>query len=259
MQKHLNWLLLATYLLLVIACSSQPNQQTGVYDSNFSIDSSLDGQALQDTAFTNIINQYKVGLDTQMNQLVSVSNEAMMSGRPESLLSNYVADAMLAIGNKYCLDNKFEHKVDLSIINNGGLRTSLPKGGITTGKLFELLPFENKLVIVGMKGSDLKNVLKYIAVRDGEGVSGIKMGISGDDAVNVKIGGKALDLNKIYHIISIDYLVNGGDGMNSFEKRETFRHIHMKLRDAVIKHAKLLYESGVGIKAELDGRIYYEK
>jgi 2',3'-cyclic-nucleotide 2'-phosphodiesterase (5'-nucleotidase family) len=259
MQKHLNRLLLATYLFLVIACSSQPNQQTGVYDSNFSIDSSLDQQALQDTAFTNIINQYKVGLDTQMNELVSVTSEAMMSGKPESLLSNYIADAMFDIGNKYCLDNKLGHGVDLSIINNGGLRTSLPKGEIITGKLFELLPFENKLVIVGMKGSDLQNVLKYIAVRDGEGVSGIKMGIRGDEAVDVKIGGKSLDLNKIYHIISIDYLINGGDGMNSFDKRENFRHIHMKLREAVIDHAKLLYESGVGIKAELDGRIYYEK
>ena len=259
MQKHLNRLLLATYLLLVIACSPQPNQKTGVYDSNFSVDSSLDHQALQDTTFTNIINKYKVGLDAQMNELVSVTSEAMMSGRPESLLSNYIADAMLAIGNKYCLDNKLGHAVDISIINNGGLRTSLPKGEITTGKLFELLPFENKLAIVGMKGSDLQNVLKYLATRDGEGVSGIKMGINGDEAVDVKIGGEKLDLNKVYHIISIDYLINGGDGMSSFDKRANFRHMHIKLREAIIDHAKFLYKSGVGIKAELDGRIYYEK
>ena len=259
MQKHLNRLLLATYLFLVIACSSQPNHQTGVYDSNFSIDSSLDQQAIQDTAFTNIINQYKLGLDAQMNQLVSVTSEAMMSGKPESLLSNYIADAMLAIGNEFCKENKLGYGVDLSIINNGGLRTSLPKGEITTGKLFELLPFENKLVIVGMKGSDLQNVLKYIAVRDGEGVSGIMMGIKGDEAVDVKIGGKAIDLNKVYHVISIDYLINGGDGMNSFDKRENFRHMHMKLREAVIDHAKVLCKSGIGIKADLDGRIYYEK
>lgn len=259
MQKHLNRLLLATCLLLAIACSSQPNQQTGVYDSNFSVDSSLDQQALQDTAFTNIINQYKIGLDAQMNEIVSVTSEAMMSGRPESLLSNYIADAMLDIGNKYCLDNKLEHAVDISIINNGGLRTSLPKGEITTGKLFELLPFENKLAIIGMKGSDLQNVLKYIAVRDGEGVAGLKMGIKGDKVVDVIIGGEKLDLSKVYHIISIDYLINGGDGMSSFDKRENFRHMHMKLREAIIDHAKFLYTSGVGIKAELDGRIYYEK
>ena len=47
--------------------------------------------------------------------------------------------------------------------------------------------------------------------------------------------------------------------MNSFDKRENFRHMHMKLRGAIINHAKFLYKSGVGIKAELDGRIYYEK
>lgn len=259
MQKHLNRLLFATYLFLVVACNPQPNQQAGVYDSNFSVNSSLDQQALQDTAFTNSINHYKIGLDSQMNEVVSVTSEAMMSGRPESLLSNYIADAMLAIGNKYCLDNKLNHAVDISIINNGGLRTSLPEGEITTGKLFELLPFENKLVIVGMKGSDLKNVLRYIATRDGEGVAGVKMGIRGDEAIDVKIGGKKLDLNKVYHIISIDYLINGGDGMSSFDKRENFRHMHMKLRGAIIDYAKYLYKSGVGIKAELDGRVYYEK
>jgi len=259
MQKHLNRLMWAACLIMAMACSSQTPQQAGVFDSNSSIDSSLDQRALQDTAFSNLINHYKVGLDSQMNQLVSVTNEAMVSGRPESLLSNYIADAMLEIGNKYCQENKLGHGVDLSIINNGGLRTSLPKGDISTGKLFELLPFENKLVIIGMKGSDLQNVLKYLAVRDGEGVSGIKMGIKGDQAINVRIAGKPLDLNKLYHIISIDYLVNGGDGMNSFEKRENFRHMHLKLRESIIQHAKVLYKSGIGIKSELDGRIYYEQ
>ncbi|WP_372639380.1 5'-nucleotidase C-terminal domain-containing protein [Ancylomarina sp.] len=259
MQKHLNRLLWAACFITAIACNPQAKKQAGILDSNSSIDSSLDQQALQDTAFINMINHYKIGLDSQMNHLVSETSEAMMSGKPESLLSNYIADAMLAIGNKYCQDNKLGHVVDLSIINNGGLRTSLPKGNISTGKLFELLPFENKLVIIGMKGSDLKNVLKYLAAKNGEGVSGIKMGIKDRKVVDVKIGGKAIDLNKIYHLISIDYLVNGGDGMNSFDKRENFRHIHMKLREAIIEHAKVLYQSGIGIKSELDGRIYYEQ
>ncbi len=259
MQKHIFKALWLSGILFLMACTTSIHKQAGVYDSNFSIDASLDQQAFRDTAFTNIINQYKLGLDAQMNQIVSVTSEAMMSGRPESLLSNYIADAMLAIGNEFCKENKLGYGVDLSIINNGGLRTSLPKGEITTGKLYELLPFENKLVIVGMKGSDLQNVLKYIAVKDGEGVSGIRMGIKGDEAVDVKIGEKAIDLNKVYHLISVDYLINGGDGMNSFDKRDNFRHIHLKLREAVIDHAKVLYKSGVGIKAELDGRIYYEK
>ncbi|MDE5421401.1 5'-nucleotidase C-terminal domain-containing protein [Ancylomarina sp. DW003] len=259
MQKHLNRLLWAICFIAAIACSSKPQHQVGAFDSNSVINSTLDQESLKDTAFTNLINHYKVGLDSQMNQIVSATTEPMISGKPESLLSNYIADAMLAVGNQYCLDNKLGHRVDLSIINNGGLRTSLPKGKITTGKLFELLPFENKLVIVGMKGSDLENVLKYIAVKDGEGVAGIKMGIDGDEAVDVKIGGKKLDQNKLYHIISIDYLVNGGDGMNSFDKRENFRHMHMKLREAIIDRAKVLYQSGIGIKSELDGRIYYEQ
>ena len=259
MLKHLSYLLWATCLIFVVACSPQSQHEAGVFDTNFSIDSCLDQQALKDTAFINMISLYKTGIDSQMNQIVSVSSEALMSGKPESLLSNYIADAMLEIGNQYCFENHLSHGVDLSIINNGGLRTSLPKGTITTGKMFELLPFENKLVIIGMKGADLKNVLRYLAAKKGEGVSGIKMGIKDGKAVDVKIGGEKLDLNKIYHIISIDYLVNGGDGMNSFDKRENFRHMHMKLREAIIAHAKTLYQSGTGIKSELDGRIYYEQ
>jgi len=259
MQKHIFKAIWLSGMIFLIACTTSIPEQAGIVDSKHILNASLDAEAAIDTAFVNLVKSYKEGIDFKMNQPVSVTSEAMMSGRPESLLSNYIADAMLAIGNKYCWDNKLGYGVDISIINNGGLRTSLPKGEITTGKLFELLPFENKLAIIGMKGSDLQNVLKYIAVRDGEGVSGIKMGIKGDEAVDVKIGGKKLDLNKVYHIISIDYLINGGDGMSSFEKRENFRHIHMKLREAIIDHAKFLYKSGVGIKAELDGRIYYEQ
>ncbi len=259
MQKQLNRLLWGICLIVAIACQPQAPQQDGVVDAKFSIDASLDQQAAQDTAFAKLIQQYKGGLDSQMNQLVSVTKEAMISGKPESLLSNYIADAMLAIANQYCVDNKLNYAVDLSIINRGGLRTSLPKGDITTGKLFELLPFENKLVIVSMKGSDLQNVLRYLAVREGEGVSGIQMGIKGEQSVDVKIGGEKLDLNKVYHLISIDYLVNGGDGMNSFTKRENLQHMNMKLREAVIAYAKSQYKLGHGIQAKLDGRIYYEQ
>jgi len=216
----------------------------------------MDSYSKKDTTFTNVIESYKSQLDGEMNMLISVSDEAMIAEKPESKLSNYVADAMLSIGKEFCMENKLSHTVDIAIINQGGIRTAMPKGDITVGRMFEMLPFKNKLVIVGMKGRDLNILLNQVAKFGGEGISGVKMGIKDKKAVAILVNGASVDFEKVYYIVSIDYLVNGGGGLTAFATRETFRHLHLKLRSEMIKYISRDYRNGKHISAELDGRIY---
>lgn len=258
MKSHLyNSLKLLLLLLVVSACSVSHNINKSTVKSNYRIDSIMDFESQKDTAFIHTIESYKSQLDDEMNVLISISDEEMVVGKPESKLSNFITDAMGEIGKEFCLENNLPHSVDLVIMNLGGIRTAMPKGGITTGRIFEMLPFKNKLVIVGMKGCDLNTLLNQIAEVGGEGISGVKMGIKDNKAVNILVNEKMIDQEKIYYILSVDYLVNGGGGLTAFETRETFRHLHKKLRSEMIKYIKRNYKKGMHIAAKLDGRIYH--
>jgi 2',3'-cyclic-nucleotide 2'-phosphodiesterase (5'-nucleotidase family) len=258
MKSYLcNSLKLLVLLLVVAACSVTRNINKPIGQSNYSIDSVMDFYSKKDTVFTNVIESYKSQLDGDMNALLSICDEAMIVGKPESKLSNYIADAMLFIGKEFCVENQLSHSVDIAIMNQGGIRTGIPKGEITTGRMFEMLPFKNELVIVGMKGHDLVKLLNQVAEFGGEGISGVKMGIKDKKAVDILVNGASVDLEKVYHILSIDYLVNGGGGLSAFGTRETFRHLHLKLRSEMIKFISRDYKKGKHISAELDGRIYH--
>ena len=258
MKKTLYNLLIVSVLLIAIsACATTEKISETENQKTYSIDSTLDLVSVVDTSFLNLIGNYKSQLDDEMNMVISIADEEMVTGKPESKLSNFIADGMLQIGKKFCEENNLSHSVDMAIMNLGGIRTGMPKGEIRTGRMFEMLPFKNKLVIVGMKGDDLKVLLDQIAEFGGEGSSGFRMGIKDRKAIDVLVNGKKINKDKIYHMISVDYLVNGGGNITAFKNRETFRHMHQMLRSEMIKYISRNYKDGKNISSKLDRRIYH--
>ncbi len=256
-KSRYNLLIVSVLLIAISACATTGNIKQIENQKSYSIDSTLDVFSTVDTSFMNLIVSYKSQLDDEMNMVISIADEEMVTAKPESKLSNFVADGMLQIGKEYCNENDLSHSVDLAIMNLGGIRTGMPKGEIRTGRMFEMLPFKNKLVIVGMKGGDLKTLLDQIAEFGGEGSSGFKMGIKDGKAIDVLVDGKKIDREKIYYVISVDYLVNGGGNVTAFKNRETFRHMHQMLRSEMIKYISENFKDGKNISAKLDGRIYH--
>ena len=96
--------------------------------------------------------------------------------------------------------------IHFSIVNNGGLRTSLPKGKITVGDVFELMPFENELVLLSLTGSQVSELADYIASRGGEGVSGISFGMLSGRAEGIKIQNRPLEPDSTYWMVTSDYI-----------------------------------------------------
>ena len=253
--------LIKSFFIVLIAaglgsCVGSSKQITDKIESHYTINADLDKISAKDTSLLNLINSYKLQLDGEMNTVISIAKMDMVTSKPEGLLSNFLTDAMFEIGNKYCAENKLKHEVDLALLNMGGIRASLSKGEISTGKVYEMLPFKNKLVIVGMDGKQLVELLHQVAYFGGEGLSGAKMGIKDRKAVNILVGGKPVEPTKVYHVMSVDYLVNGGGGFTAFKQRKTFRNMHKLLRSEIIKYMSAKYKKGEKISAKPDGRIY---
>ena len=195
---------------------------------------------------------YKANLDSQMNKVIARSAIEIVKGRPEGPLNNLMADAMFSIGRLKNIP------FDVAYTNYGGLRVPLPKGNIALNNVFELMPFENLITTVTFSGKDMQQFFDYVAEGGGDPIAGAKFGIKNKKAINVMIGGQALDLNKNYILLTSDYMANGGDGGAIFSKATDRKTYEIKLRDALLNYMELQTKEGKILNPVNDGRISVE-
>jgi len=247
-MKSKKILFIAILTLSLSACSHKTWQITQSTSTRIPIDNST--ATLTDKNYENFLLPVKQKIDEQMNVVIGQASETMRGHAPESLLSNFSADVY-----KKAASNFLGNNVDIAIINLGGLRTVVNEGNITIGKVFELMPFENELVIVWIKGDKLRDLVSYFASMGGEGVSGLRMEIDGGKAQKVEIDGKPLDINKLYSIATNDYLAAGNDKMVQLAQNVKRVNTGIKVRDMLLDYIKTETKNGNKIKSELDGRI----
>ncbi|MGB1248196.1 MAG: 5'-nucleotidase C-terminal domain-containing protein [Chitinophagales bacterium] len=203
-----------------------------------------------DSHIEEMIAPYKADLDATMNEVIATSKVEMSKAKPESLLGNLLADATLEIGQKYHDDN-----VDIGIVNYGGIRVpSLSAGNVTLGNVYEIMPFDNYLVILEVKGNILQDALNSIAVRGGWPISGVTYTIKNDEAIHIYVGEEKLDENRVYKIAISDYIANGGDKMSMF-KPLIRTNTNVLLRDAFIEYFKTAKE----VDASIENRVVIEE
>ncbi len=212
------------------------------------IDSTYD--ILSDNSLQVYLEPYRLKVEETMNEVIGVASETMTAHKPESLLSNWSSDVLLKAANE--LSDK---RVDMAIMNLGGLRCAIPQGNILLRKTFELMPFENELVILTLAGSDLLELCDLFAAKGGEGVSGLRFGIKDGKAIYANINWRYVSRYRTYTIATSNYLAEGNDGMEPLAKCIQKVNTGKKLRD--IFREFILEESKQGreIQSKLDKRI----
>lgn len=233
---------------LVFACTEQKLVVTEISGKKIPLDKST--EVFADENFKAFLNPYKMQIDEKMNEVIGVAAEDMRVHAPESLLSNFCADVYRQVAAGYLGET-----VDVGIVNIKGLRTSIPAGEVKISKIFELMPFENELVLLWMKGSDLSDLLQFFASIGGEGVSGLRMGIKQGAATDMFVADKQLDPMKTYIIATNDYLAEGNDGMTQLTKNIKRVDTGIKIRDMLIRYIREQTANGMNITSQLDGRI----
>lgn len=205
-----------------------------------------------DESFKVFLQPYKVQLEKEMNEVIGFAVQDLKIHGPESLLSNFSADVYRQIAS-----TAIQSPVDIAIVNLKGLRAPVPAGNITVSRIFELMPFENELVVLWVRGEELLSLFDFFASIGGEGVSGMKMGIREGRAVEVTIGGVPVDKDKIYVVATNDYLAEGNDGMTQLKNAAKRVNTGIKIRDMLIEYIRNESEAGRKINPKLDGRVYF--
>ncbi len=235
-----------TILIFFSSCSRQIYQvEKSEYKANVSIDENLP----EEEALSKIIQPYKQNLDGEMNRVISYTPIDLHKKGYNSPLANLNCDMVLEESN--LLYEPIHHKkIDMCVLNHGGIRRTFTKGNITVGDVYELMPFENQALIVTLSGEKVLEMVEFLSEAGvGHPVSGIRF-VPGDEN-SIEINGQKFDQNQNYTVVTNDYLQKGGDQMNFFANPVKMEFLDAKLRDLMLKY----FEDHDTIKVNMDKRI----
>ncbi|WP_071781174.1 5'-nucleotidase C-terminal domain-containing protein [Adhaeribacter aquaticus] len=210
----------------------------------------VDAKVAPDAKAENVIAPYRQQVEERMNEVIGIAPMELSSDTVESTLGNFVADlqreqASAAIGQP----------VDLGLMTQGGLRNSLPKGNIKVGNVFEVMPFENKVLVLTLPGTSVQKLFEFGAQRRVLSVSNATFSIKNKKPVNILIGGKPLDMQRTYTMAVSDYLANGGDNLIMLRDATKVTETGILLREAILKKIKDLTAQQKPVEAKLEGRV----
>jgi 5'-nucleotidase/UDP-sugar diphosphatase len=179
------------------------------------------------------VDSAEVGMDEPIGRaLIDISRV----GVGESPMGNMVVDAM-----REAVD------ADVAFTNLGGIRDNIGMGIITPREVFQVVPFDNKLVVFEMTGSFLKHVLEWRVkgMRQGLYVSGIKATYSRsrpdfDRIVELSVGGKPWDPEATYLVTTTDFIAEGNVGLQILTEvaPQFVEHTSITVKDAVIEYIR---------------------
>lgn len=250
-NNRLRWIIGAAIGCSLMLTSCRPGYEVSTVKAcKIPMDSVWD--TAPDIEAMTLLKPYKASMDSIMNKVKGRAAVSMDRFRPESPLSNLIADVLRLSAKDFT-----GHPADMGLVNIGGIRNVLTQGAITTGNIYEILPFENSLCIVTLKGSDMRTLLENIAARGGEGVSGIKITINEQGKVlESKIGGQPITDERLYTVATIDYLAEGNDGMTALTKaQERICPEGATLRGLFMKYIEQQTDARKDITASIEGRI----
>ena len=228
------FLLLGIALFSLTACKTTSLKLANVQtQKNITIN-----QDLKDNEdFAKFIEPYTQKLNKEMNQKISYTQVDLTKEGDNSNLGNLLADYTFEGANVWAKAN-FNKNIDAALINIGGIRTTIGKGDILLKNVFEVMPFENEVIIVKFKGSDLQGLFDYYAKNlKNNPVSHLYIETNDGNILKSLINGNPVNPTQDYYIATSDYLALGGDNMKFFAKGQSIS-TGIKLRDLFIEYFK---------------------
>jgi 2',3'-cyclic-nucleotide 2'-phosphodiesterase (5'-nucleotidase family) len=249
MKKAL--LIINLWIFLVLACAGSGSFKSAYNVNNVeSQEVTIDSTLARDPAMNELISPYRAELNKEMSVVIGYAAVDLKKGRPEAALNNFVADLMLKRANQ-----EFDQPVQVALTNLGGLRVEIPRGPITREKIFEVMPFENELVVLDMTGAQLITLAKEIGASGGEAIAGMRLEYSGDRLARMTVRDHFVESDSVYHLVTTDFL--SSPGRNKFAILSTVPRsfLGVMLRDAILDEIIELNANGKQATAEVDGRV----
>ena len=224
------------FTILLVSCSQKDYQLQNVTGNQIAIDTTL--ASIQE--IEGFIAPFKKSLDVQMNEQISYNTTSMHKNdfKLNTPIGNMMAAIVRAQGEPV-YKSRTGKNIDMVLLNHGGIRAGLNAGPVTMRNAYEIMPFDNEIVIAELSGNQVNEMINYLIERkSAHPIDGLQILLNKDNSINtVLINKKPLEINKTYTVATNDYLYSGGDNM-SFFKDAPLTKIDYKIRNAVIDYFK---------------------
>jgi 2',3'-cyclic-nucleotide 2'-phosphodiesterase (5'-nucleotidase family) len=231
-------LLLISSLLLLSSCKSETKYGlTEIKSERITVDEAIK----EDKEISRFIAPYKEHLNATLDSVLAYNPKLLSKndGDLNSPLGNLMADIVMLQANPV-FKKRTGKNIDMVLLNQGGIRAELPAGGVTSRSAYNLMPFENEIVVAELSGKKMKEMFRYLEkARTAHPVSGIKIRANKKYKIyDARINGEKIQDNETYLVATSDYLLNGGDNMKFFKNPGNIFKTDYKIRNAIIDHFK---------------------
>lgn len=193
-----------------------------------------------------------IGVQPEMvgvKEVIGHSDRVLTKRYPGRELPNWASDTFKKVGEKY-----FRTAVDVAFVNMGGIRVDMPQGDILVDDMLSMFPFHNKPVLMSLKGEDLLKIFQGMALGRQLAFSGAEAVVSNKALESLTVGGEAVDPGRVYKVLTIDFLLEGGDGYSMKDNALEIKIAEEDLKEYMVDYLREFTAAGGVITAERDGR-----
>lgn len=221
--------------VFISSCSNQEARLSKIEGRQLRITDSIP----KNDSISAFIEPYREHIAREMDSVLAYApnNLNKTVGDLNTAIGNMMADAVMELSNPI-FESRTGKSIDMVLLNHGGIRSPVNRGAVTTRTAYQLMPFENEVVVAELKGEQIKEIISYlIEGQTAHPISGMELVIDeNNEVVRATIQGEPVEDEKIYYVATNDYLYQGGDNMLFFSRAQDVTGIDYKIRNLLIDY-----------------------
>ncbi len=233
----------------LLACKQETGGLSEIKSEQIKIDSTY--KEVDSIAF--FVKPFKDRINQVLDSTLAHAPKSLIldDGARNTSMGNLMADIVFE-ETKPLFKSKTGKDLDFVVLNRGGIRSVISAGNVTARNAYEVMPFENYISVVELKGSAVRELITFLAsATRAHPIAGMQIVLNKKGALeSVNINGSPFDENRVYHVATSDYLVQGGEEMGFFKHVNAVTNTDYLLRNAIIDYFKKVDT----LKATVDDR-----
>ena len=217
----------------------------------------IDSSYIQNASIEEFVSPYRRRINEVLDSTLAYAPKTItkIDGEFNTSAGNLMADIVLSEANPI-FNSRTGKEIDFVLLNHGGIRSIISAGNVSARNAFEVMPFENNIVVAEIKGSDVQEMVSYL-INSGRAhpIAGMQIVLDKNKRLRyAKIKGMPLDTERTYYVATSDYLVSGGDDMGFFKNNTSITDTDYLIRNAMIDY----FTKVDTLTPKVDNRFYME-
>lgn len=222
-------------MALMTSCGVQNKESRVDYTRN-----AITDELKSDTGIEAFITPYKKHVDSIMDSPISY-NPTLLTKTDTPLntaLGNLMARAVYEQAQPV-YKSRTGHDIDFVLLNHGGIRSTLNPGPVTTRSAYQLMPFENEIVVTELTRDSIQSLIDYLVEKKrAHPIEGLQLALNSQGKLTSILVNKQPLQDRTYRVATSDYLQQGGDRMTFFGNPVSMERVDYKIRNALLDYFK---------------------